>query len=431
MTPQCAFKALLFSVFLLFCQQGLANDAYDLEEFREHYKKNDKPPPKKRQKKTHTSTLSPFENIRIGFFRLNLTDDDVSGDDRLETYDDFVLHEQGFLNLLNFYSYYVNIGDAQHRHGRIQNALKLILRIFTVNMTTETTPENKQKMFAMGKSLFEQLFFSATINGESNPYYNYFNPDLSELPSGSTHINHGLVMMFFAFLGPYSIFDNFHHDYSSVLLNRFTRKRYRQALSDSRLSGNISEYKTPKKFANQLRAAGLDTETALLIGLSAMARASHCHICTNSKWPETLEELLERFVPYDLLRTGYDNMNNLCNNGSGPLPYIMYSYDGMQEFTFNIVGIDPENPELLSLREQSEVSGNLSNPSPQESGSDWILELGDSDEEIEQEAGAVGGATGESHECTICLGSLDHKVILDNCRRLGICEVCIEKLLKE
>ncbi len=39
MTLKHAFKVLLFSVFLFISQHGLTDDTYNLEEFRQYYKK--------------------------------------------------------------------------------------------------------------------------------------------------------------------------------------------------------------------------------------------------------------------------------------------------------------------------------------------------------------------------------------------------------
>ncbi|WP_252178510.1 hypothetical protein [Endozoicomonas sp. 4G] len=289
----------------------------------------------------------------------------------------------------------------------------------------------------MAKRLFEQLFLSATINGESNPYYHYFNSGLSENPSDSTHINHGLVMMFFAFLGPHLFtgYDDY-FDHASVLIRRFTHQHYHQALSDSRLSDNIGEYNTPEHFANQLIAAGLDAETALLITLCALAHASYfCMNINDVSWQETLEELLKRFVPSHFILVAYNNMNILCTGSSGTVPdSIFYS---MNEFTENLMGIEIQN----SLSRKKPKAANLTDASTQYSDSDWRSKFEDHNEEIEQEAGAVGGATEESHECKVCSGSPPYKAIIENvrsldicencCRKMGICETCIERAFKE
>lgn len=439
MTLQCDFKVLLFSVFFLFCQQGMANDTYDLEEFCQYYKKIWEPSSKRRQKGSGDSIMNPFKIIRIGFFGLNLAADDVSGDDRLEIYNNFLLDEQNFEYLSNFYFYYVNIGSPQYRHARIQKILRLIFRIFTMNVTMENSPAGKQKINAMARSLFDKLFFSPAIDAEINPYYTIFNSHSEKnLPDYAT-VHNGLVLMFFAFLGPHVLSTNAFYDHFSVLLNRFTRKSYHEALSNSLLSGNTSDYQSPKRFANRLKEANLDTETALLIGLYAMASASHHHMATGMAWPETLEELLQRFLPYELLCSSYENMNSLCQRESRSRPEVMFSYEGMRDFTYNILGIDPTPPAELDEEacSQSGVCRNLSDPSPQNSSSprdtasDWSLDSEDSDEEIAQKSGAVGGATRESQECSICSGPLEDKTIFINCRHLGYCEVCIENILKE
>ncbi|WOG26771.1 hypothetical protein [Endozoicomonas sp. 8E] len=438
-----AFKVFLFSVFFCFFQQGLAKDTYDLEEFRQYFKKSWNPPSKEQQEGTDNSIVSPFENIRIGFFRLNLTADDVSGDDRLEIHNDFWLDEQDFRNLSNFYFNYVNIGDSQHRHGRIQKILRLIFRIFTINTTTENSPEDQELIQAMAKSLFEPLFYTRTNDDGINPYYGIFNPNAADLLSHHININNSLALMFFTFLGPYVLPMNTFLHHSHVLVWRITRNSYHQALSNSLLSGNISEYHSPQSFANQLKAANLDTETALIIGLSSMARAST--MCTNlhRSWPETLESLLQKFLSTGILDNCYNTMSLLR---LGPFafassPEFLHSYQGMREFAYNILGLDIDlTPSRVLAKESyahSGVPGNLSGHSPQDnsscrnSDSAWRSENKGSNNETTLEAGAIVGATGGSQECLICSKSLEDKTIPENAIRSVVCKDCIKNILKD
>ncbi|WP_257288337.1 hypothetical protein [Endozoicomonas sp. SESOKO2] len=107
-----SFMTLLFVVFMFFYQQLLANDTYDLEEFREYHKTNSKLPSNQQQKRTGQS---PLENIRIGFVRLDLASEDVSGDGRLEICEGYEVDEQDFKRLIEFFFEYANMGDPQYR----------------------------------------------------------------------------------------------------------------------------------------------------------------------------------------------------------------------------------------------------------------------------------------------------------------------------
>ncbi len=435
------FKVLLFSVFFCFFQQGLAKDTYGLEEFRQYFKKSWNPPSKEQQEGADNSIVSPFENIRIGFFRLNLTADDVSGDDRLEIHNDFLLNEQDFRNLSSFYFNYVNIGDSQHRHGRIQKILRLIFRIFTVNTTTENSPEDQELIQAMAKSLFDPLFYNQTNADGTNPYYTIFNPDSPEFLSHHINIDNSLALMYFTFLGPYVLTMNTFLHHSDVLIRRLTRNSYYPAFSNSLLSGNISEYYSAQGFANQLKAANLDTETALLIGLCTMARAST--MCTNFhwSWPETLEALLKKFMPTGILGNCFNAISLLRQGPFASVPEFSHSYQGMREFAYNILGLDINfTPSRLLAKEiysHSGIPGNLSDHSLQDTGSSrnfdsgWRSENQGSNNGTTLEAGAIEGATEGRQECLICSGSLEDKTISENFIRSVFCTACTKNILKD
>ncbi|WP_252178505.1 hypothetical protein [Endozoicomonas sp. 4G] len=345
MTLQCAFRVILFSVLFLFFQQGLANDTYDLEKFRQYYENNGETPKKKRQKRAHDSTSSPFKNIRIGFFGLNLTDDGVSGDDRLETHEDFVLDQQNIEYLSDFYSHYVNTGDPQYQRKRIRTVLRLIFRVFTINMTTNTSPENQEQIKAIVTSLYEQVFSSVTTrNNESNPYYHIFNPAPEKHQPEHSDVYNSLTLMLFAFLGPYALPNNTFSHYSHLLVNGITLSSYRQALPNFMMFGNTDNYNYPRRFANQLIAANLNTETALLISLFAMADAAQHCMDSDQSWPETLEELLQRFFPCYVLPAGYQNIIKLCRKPVRSVPEAIYSCSGTLKFIHQILGIDLSPP---------------------------------------------------------------------------------------
>ncbi|WP_257288093.1 hypothetical protein, partial [Endozoicomonas sp. SESOKO2] len=133
-----SFKMLFVLMFLLFYQNGLANDAYDLEELREYLKTNWKPPSKIKQRFTGQPAMNPLENIHIGFVRINLASDDVSGDERLEICENYEVDDQDFKRLISFYYNYVNM-DEQSQIVRIQRVLRLIYHLFTININKINT----------------------------------------------------------------------------------------------------------------------------------------------------------------------------------------------------------------------------------------------------------------------------------------------------
>ncbi|WP_257255272.1 MULTISPECIES: hypothetical protein, partial [unclassified Endozoicomonas] len=337
-----SFKTLLFSVCLFFYQQGLTNDTYGIEEFLEYHKASWKPPSTIKERHKGQSVMSPLENIRIGFIRLNLTSDDVSGDERLEICENYEVAEQDFNRLISFYFNYVNMSE-QYRKFRIQRMLRLIHCIFSINInkTTEKKPEDQQLINTAAKSLFEHLFLSHKINGRRNPYFIYF--DLSPIAYQSNYfgVNNGLVLMFLAFLAPHFLSKDELYNYIRILDNRYTEKSYNRAFDRELLSENINEYNSPRSIANQLTTAQLDAGTALLIGLTAMASAAFQRMDSGMEWQETLETLLIRCLPYELLAIVYSNITSHCRPEHWyPVPAVMFTEDGMQEFTQSIMGID-------------------------------------------------------------------------------------------
>ncbi|WP_252177847.1 hypothetical protein [Endozoicomonas sp. 4G] len=353
--------------------------------------------------------MNPFENIRIGFFRLNLTSDDVYGDDRLEIYNDPLFNEQDFRHLSNFYSNYVNIGDPQYRHARIQRMLRLMFRVFTINVTTKTTEIDRIRMNEMAAILFEQLFNSPTINGKANPHYNYFNRSIASIQPGYDNVNDGFALIFLAFLSPHVLSMAEFERYFAQLHQHFTRNSYHQAVSNSLMSGNLSEYHSPQGFANQLNAANLDSETALLIALWAMGIASQYYIQFGRVWPKTLEEVLQRFLQYDFLRKSYLVMANDDVSKILSMPAVLKSLESMYEFVHIILGIDIASLPILVEDDRPDSH-----------------EAVDSDDNSGVSEGAVGGATEEETQgCLICSGPLNQS---KNDTRSVLCSVCVRAL---
>ncbi|WP_252176802.1 hypothetical protein [Endozoicomonas sp. 4G] len=349
MTQSCVLKTLLFSVFLFFYQQGLANDTYGLEEFLKHQKESGEPPLKK-QKRTNQPdmspqrTITPLENIRIGFARLNLESDDLSGDDRLETCESYEVAEQDFERLHSLYLNYVNTGDFQYRKVRIQRMLRLMHRMFAINinMTHGKSRAERELINEMAESLFDQIFLSEDINGRSNPYYDYFYLYPEEHEPDYADVNHGLALMFLAFLGPHFLRKAELQMHFSSLCNLYTGESYDQAFDSALLSENINEYYSPQGIASQLIVAGLDAETALLIGLAAMASAAFQRMNSGQELQETLETVLALCLPYEHMVVVYNNMVKHCRpERSCCVPGVMYTLTAMEEFTHIIVGIDP------------------------------------------------------------------------------------------
>ncbi|WOG29219.1 RING finger protein [Endozoicomonas sp. 8E] len=456
MAIPCPLKTLLFSVLLVFYKQGLANDSYCLEEFRQQQKINWKLPSEKQQNCTDQPAMSPFENIRIGFFRLNLASDDLSGDSRVEICENYQVAEQDFKRLQNFYFDYVGMGDAQNRKIRIQRMLRLIHHIFAINinMTNGQSREEKKRISEAAKSLFIQFFISTNINDRSNPHLNYFNFVPEEHTSNYVGVDNILVLMLLSFLGPHILVKKVLCLYFSILHNVYTGQSYDQAFDSALLSKNINEYNSPQKLANQLNAAELDAETALLIGLTAMASAAFQRINSGLASLETLETMLVRCLPYEILAIVYSNLARHCRSGrSCPVPVVMYSVGGMQHFTRSIVGIYPEP--VLSSESLDYLVDYIELPDTAASDGEASVEESDSEDHdpsivIQQqneliaqlrqelanqpatvETGAIGGATGVTKKCGVCHGPLQEVMGFKSCEHAGLCQICIERIIRE
>ncbi|WP_448218056.1 RING finger protein [Endozoicomonas sp. 2B-B] len=448
MTIECALKMLVFSVFLFFYQQGLANDTYDLEEFRQHQKKNWKPPSEKQQSCTGQPAIPPLENIRIGFVRLNLASDTVSGDERLEICDDYEISEQDFNRLNNFYFDYVNATE-QSRKLRIQKMLRLMNFIFTINInrTNGKNPEDKRRINAIAESLFEKNFLSESINDGSEHYFHYYDFEFTANHYSYDNVNKDLFLM--TFLGPHFLLQNQLYDHFKVLHNSYTRTSYYHAFERELLSVNINEYHSPQSLANQLDTAELDAGTALLIGLTAMASAAIQRINSGREWQETLETLLISYLPYELLDVVYRNIVIHCHAGrSYPVPIVMFTVNGMHEFTNSILGIDPtpaSPPERrghsVDSSESSDSDGHIEETDTEhEDASKVIQQQNELIAELRRElaiqsergeAGAVGGASGAVKKCPLCRTPLEDIMLLQSCGHAGFCKNCAERIINE
>ncbi|WOG29210.1 RING finger protein [Endozoicomonas sp. 8E] len=449
-----ALKTLLFSVFLFFYQQGLANDTYRLEKFRHHQIKNWKQLSKEQQRCSGQLGMSPVENIRIGFVRLNLVSDDVSGDERVEICEDYEVDEQDFNRLNNFYFNYVNRGNPQRRKVRIQRILRLIHRIFAININrfNDQSRAEKELVNVMAKSLFDQLFLSDYINGSINLYFHYFYLAPAEQRCNSAGVNNELVLIFLAFLGPHFLTYDELHICFTVLYNRYTVKNHDKAYDRALLSENINEYNSPQSLANQLIAAELDAEIALLIGLTAMATAAIQRMYLGQESQETLETLLIRCLPYELLGTIYTKMSSHCHTRRTRCRLgVMFTEYGMREFTHSIVGIDPtpvlpEASSLESLEFLNQYPSSGSEVSVEESDSEdhdqsiviqqqneLIAELRQelANQSATEEAGAAGGVTGVTKKCGACLKPLEEMIKFESCEHAGLCQICIERIIRE
>ncbi|WOG29221.1 RING finger protein [Endozoicomonas sp. 8E] len=448
MTIECALKMLLFSVLLFFYQQGLANDTYDLEEFRQHQKKSWKPPSEKQQSCTDQPAITPLENIRIGFVRLNLASDAVSGDERLEICDDYEISEQDFNRLNNFYFDYVNVTE-QSRKLRIQRMLRLMNFVFTINInrTNGKKPEDKRRINAIAESLFEKNFLSESINDGSEHYFHYYDFEFAANHYSYDDVNKDLFLM--TFLGPHFLLQNELYDHFKVLHNSYTRTSYYDAFERELLSVNINEYHSPQSLANQLNTAELDAGTALLIGLTAMASAAIQRINSGREWQETLETLLVSYLPYELLDIVYKNIAIHCNAGqSYTVPIVMFTVNGMQEFTHSILGIDPipassseRQGHLLDSSEGSGSDGYVEEPDSEHQEASKVIqqqneliaelrrELANQSER--EEAGAVGGASGAVNKCPLCRTPLEDIMLLQSCGHAGFCKNCAERIINE
>ncbi|WP_257252650.1 RING finger protein [Endozoicomonas sp. SESOKO3] len=455
MTPEYFFKTLLFSVCLFFYQQGLANDTYGLEEFRQYQMANWKPLSKKQQSSTSQPGMCLVENIRIGFVRLNLETDNAYGDGRLETCEDYQVAQQDFNRLNDLYFNYVNMGDPQHRKNRIKRMLRLMHRIFAININITNGKNQEEHVLINSKalSLFENLFLSVNRNGSRNPYFNYFYTAPEAPECNYIRVNKDLVLMFLAFLGPH--FLTRHEIYISfkVLSGRYIGKICARACDRALLSENINEYNSPQSLANQLSAAGLDAETALLIGLAAMASAAFQRMNSGQESQETLETLLIRCLPYEFLSTIHDRMSCHCHTQrSHETPRAIYTDDGMREFTHSIVGIDPTpvlpvasslvSLEYLVFNDQDSDSEN-SFGAPDSGNHDQSIVVQQQNELIAQlrqelasrpateEAGAVGGASGGTKKCPICFKPIEDIMVLQGCGHAGLCEGCAGRIIDE
>ncbi|WOG29214.1 RING finger protein [Endozoicomonas sp. 8E] len=459
MIPQCAFKTLLFSVILFFYQQGLANDTYGLEEFRKYQMKNWKPLSKEQQSCIVQPVMSPLENICIGFVRLNIESGDVSGDGRLEICENYEVTEKDFKLLINFYFNYVNSTDTQNnRKMRIQRVLRLMHHIFAINInqTNGASPDKKELISVLAQSLFDHFFSPEMRNGGRNPYFNYFS--LYPVASQFDYLgfNNILVLMLVTFLGPHFLFSNDFHNYFTVLRNSYTEKNYDRALSRGSLYENINE-NSPQSIASHFTAIGLDTETALLIGLTAMASAAFQSLNSGQEWPETLETLLQRYLPCEILGTLYWNLVGLFPAGrSWPVPQVMFTVEGMQEFTQGILGIDVTPESASSQAESSESPGCQSDYSqgsdnqvvdpdgePHSEHQDQLIVIQQQNELITElpqesagqpatgETGAVGGASAGTKKCPLCADPLTDIIVLHCCPDADFCNTCADRLIYE
>ncbi|WOG29209.1 RING finger protein [Endozoicomonas sp. 8E] len=456
MVIPCDLKTFLFSVFLFFYQQGLANDTYGLEEFCQYQKTNWKPSPEKQQNYTAQPAMDPLEDIRVGFLRLNLASDDLSGDERLEICEKYEVAEQDFRNLINLYFDYVNMGDPQYRKVRIQKMLRLIKRIFAINtnITNGKSRAERKLIEIAAKSLFEQMFLSPNINGSSNPYFNYFDSTPESHRPYNFGVNNGLVLMLLAFLGPHFLSMEQLNTNFGVLNKKYTGKSYVRAFNRGLLSRNIDEYNSPQGIANQLNRAELDAGTALLIGLSAMASSTYQYMCTQLESRDTLETVLISYLLPGLLPIVYRNITRHCLPPSRLLPRVMLTVSGIQEFTQSILGID------LTPASSSESLSNLrflhylsfysedsdSEDSIEESDSEYqdqsiviqqqnelIAELRreSARQPAREEAGAVGGALVETKKCPICRNPVEDTMLLASCGHAGFCKDCAERIIDE
>ncbi|WP_257292445.1 RING finger protein [Endozoicomonas sp. ONNA1] len=412
---------------------------------------NWKPFEKKTQNSTNQSGISPLENIRIGFVRLNLASEDLSGDGRLEICEQYEVAEQEFKLMISFYFNYVSMGHPQYRKVRIQRVLRLIHRIFAINInkTNGQSAAEKELINARAKILFEQFFLSVNINDSINPYFHYFYPGSTAHLSHNVGVNNSLVLMFLAFLGPHFLSKDELYTYFRTLIHRYTGKSYDGAFGRASLSENITEYNSPQSIANQLNTAELDTETAILIGLTAMASAAFQRMDSGSESHETLETLLISCLPFELLATVYRNIASHCRPGhSCPVPLVMYTEDGMQDFAQSIVGIDLTSAtsaeSLEYLLDYSEVAS--SDGSVEESDSehqDPSIVIQQQNELIAQlrqelasqpateEAGAVGGVSEGSKKCPICFNPVADIRVLQSCGHAGFCEFCAGRIIDE
>ncbi|WP_422135042.1 RING finger protein [Endozoicomonas sp. ALD040] len=404
--------------------------------------------------------MSPIENIRIGFVKLNLVSDDVSGDERVQICENYEVAEQDFKRLHNFYFDYVEMGDPQYRKVRIQRMLRLLHRIFAmnINMTNEQSREEKKIIITTAQSLFEQFFSTVNINGKSNPYFNYFY-SIPEAPlSDYADVNNDLVLIVLAFLGPHFLYKEQLFTSFIMLAGIYTGQSFDQAFDSALLCENINEYNSPQSLANQLNAAGLDAGTALLIGLTAMASAAFQRMNSELESQETLENLLIRCSPFELLPIIYSNIACHCRPGrSCPVPGVMYTLYSMQEFTNSILGFDPTS--TLSLASSAESLNFLvdyivlsDNEGSDSEGSVDDSDSGDQDLSIvvqqqneliaelrqelanqteKEEACAVGGASAETKKCPLCTDRLTNVIALQSCGHAGFCKNCVERLIRE
>ncbi|WP_422135036.1 RING finger protein [Endozoicomonas sp. ALD040] len=462
MTIGCALKTLLFSVFLFFYQQVLANDTYGLEEFRRYRKANTNPPLNEQQRHADQSL---FENIRIGFVGLNLTSDDLSGDERFEISGNYEVDEQDFGRLIRFYFHYVNrTHDGYDQKTRIQRVLRLIHYMFAINInqTNVQSPDKKALIKAIAQSLFEHFFSSVMRGGWRNPYFHYFSSDWGASQSNHVGLNNNLVLMLLAFLGPHFLSGNDFTNYFTVLRKRYTGITYNRAFFLGWLSENINEYSSPSSIAGQFMAAGFDTEIALLIGLTAMASAAFHSINSGREWPGTLEALLRGYLPYEIMATIYWNLAGFCPTGHlRPVPQVMFTMEGMQEFTEAIMGIcttpsvpvqaeSSENLDYLSNyfrgsddSREFEVEFEASGEDPDSAQQNPAVVIQQQNELIAQlrqelasqtlteEAGAVGGTPGETAKCPVCFEPPHEMTALEPCGHAGLCKNCAERFIRE
>ncbi len=175
-----------------------------------------------------------------------------------------------------------------------------------------------------------------------------------------------------------------------------------------------------------------------------MATAAFEYMNSGLGWPDTLEKLLRRYLPYEILAIVYNNMANFCSPGHPcSVPNVMFSLSGMQEFTHSILGIDPTT-ETSSERQDyrsdyaqdSDRGGSTEDQDPSiviQYQNEVIAQLRRelANQTATEEAGAAGGASGGVKECPICLEPLKEMMGFESCEHVGFCRGCIEQCIKD
>ncbi|WP_252176795.1 RING finger protein [Endozoicomonas sp. 4G] len=167
--------------------------------------------------------------------------------------------------------------------------------------------------------------------------------------------------MLLSFLGPHFLSGSDFSNYFTVMRNSYTVTSFNRAFFLGSFSENISEYRSSQNMASQFIAAGLDTEIAFLIGLTAMASAAFDSIRLGMEWPTTLETLLHIYLPYEIMATIYWNLVGFFPAGHlSPVPQVFFTAGGMQEFTQAILDIDL-TPEPVTFPSEPEENLDRSN----------------------------------------------------------------------